>query len=643
MFTSLRRRFLFFFVGLAIVPILLVGGVVSGQSYAIQQQQALALQQETAQRVTAQVVSFMTDLEGQLRLVSDIGDFARADQEAITSALSQLLSYQDGFEDLALLDRQGQEQVRLSRIRLVRVDELADRSNSDEFRQAAATGKTFYSPLFFDQATREPLISIARPLTEARTGRVYGVLVGNVRLKKIWDLLRAVDVREGEQVYIIDDQGRVIAHRLPAVVLQKTGFERPDQDGLHIGLTGERVVLASVSVQFGQQTYYVVAEQWVSRALALAINTVLITGVVTTIALGAATIMRVVATRAILLPIENLAQAAQAIEAGDLSVRSAIHSRDEIGVLSKTFNSMAVRLGQTLEGLEQQVNALQTAKRDIQQLNTDLERRVNERTVQLREVNERLTELDRLKSRFIADLSHELRTPISVLNTRIYLMQRGRPEKQAEYLRGLQEQVDLLTRFVESVFDLSRLDLGKDKIEFELVDLNTIVSRVVDVLAPRADAAGLTLTFYEAPESPKVRGEPNQLSQVITNLITNAIQYTPAGHVDVRLTLDDERKSVSIRVRDTGIGINPEDQPHVFNRFYRGANVGQSTLHGIGLGLSVAHDIVKLHRGEIHIESQLGVGSIFTVQLPLDHAPNPLEHLPQAAAETSQEALEMRS
>jgi signal transduction histidine kinase len=618
---SLRQRFIIFFAAMTIIPTLLVGGVVSAQSYVVQQRQALVLQREIARQVATQITSFMTGLEDQLMQVSEVGDFANLTLPEKTTLLSQLLSREEGFGEIALLNERGQEEIRLNRLRLISADELVNHGGRSEFKEPIVTGKTYFGPLEFDVITGEPLIHIGVPLIQARDGSAYAVLLGNVRIKIIWDMLRALNFDEGEQAYMVEEGGQVIAHPLPSVVLSGMHFNVPGEDGLYRGLNGERVVLSSVPVRFGQYTYRVVAEQWESKALGLAINTVFVTVIVTLVALWAAGVLGLLAARQIVLPIESLANAAKTIEAGDLSVRVGRDSGDEIGTLSRAFDSMASRLSATLQGLEQQVTALKEAQQDIQELNADLEHRVQQRTTELQAANERLTELDRLKTKFVADLSHELRTPLAILTTRLYLLERGRPEKQPEYLQGLKEQVELLTRFVNSVFDLSRLDLGRDPVQFMRVDIPAIVGQVVSVLSPRAEAAGLGLTFESASDDAFVEGESNQLSQLVTNLVTNAIQYTQAGHIAVRVAVDPARQQVAVAVADTGIGISPDEIDHVFDRFYRGTNVGQSTLHGIGLGLSIVREIVVLHKGTIRVESQLGTGTTFTVELPLINVP----------------------
>ncbi|MCA0458719.1 MAG: PAS domain S-box protein [Chloroflexi bacterium] len=261
------------------------------------------------------------------------------------------------------------------------------------------------------------------------------------------------------------------------------------------------------------------------------------------------------------------------------------------------------------------IDARKQAEAELQHLTASLEQRVTDRTAELRTANERLTELDRLKTKFIADVTHELRTPLTVLKTRAYLLQHSPPEKHAGHLIALTEQLERLTNFVNATLDLSRLELGQDRIAFGPIDLNNVVQQVVGALHPRAEIAGLQMTFH-AGSIPNVSGEFNQLAQVVTNLVANAINYTSNGSITVTTGFDATKGEVSLRVEDTGMGISEADIPHLFTRFYRGEKAGQSNIPGTGLGLSIVKEIVDLHRGRIAVESQIGKGTTFTVYLP---------------------------
>ncbi|HSD84054.1 MAG TPA: PAS domain S-box protein, partial [Anaerolineae bacterium] len=250
--------------------------------------------------------------------------------------------------------------------------------------------------------------------------------------------------------------------------------------------------------------------------------------------------------------------------------------------------------------------------------NEALEQRVLERTQELAAANARLTELDRLKSKFVSDVSHELRTPIANLKLYIDLLERGKPEKYSHYVTVLQQQVRRVAALVDDILDLSRLERRKEQgVSYEAVALNDVIKQVVLAHQPRAEANGLRLTFEPTPDLPPVLGDANQLAQVVTNLVANALSYTTAGYVQVSTQLRNER--VCLCVEDSGSGIPAEDLPHIFERFYRGQLVLKNDIPGTGLGLAIVKEIVDLHQGQLEVDSRLGEGTIFRAWLPMAH------------------------
>ncbi len=268
------------------------------------------------------------------------------------------------------------------------------------------------------------------------------------------------------------------------------------------------------------------------------------------------------------------------------------------------------------EVADQLAIAIQNARllKQTQHYTEELEQRVAERTRELAEANERLTELDRLKSKFVSDVSHELRTPITNLKLYLELLARGQAEKRESYLAILKRQADRLAQLVEDILSLSRLELGRDRVAFAPVDVNALVAEIVAVHQPRAGAAGLALRFEPGANLPAVWGEVNQLAQVVTNLVANALNYTRAGHVQVS-TFQSEQ-GVCLCVEDTGIGIDPIDLPYLFDRFYRSKRSVEMNIPGTGLGLSIVKEIVGLHGGRIEVESEVGKGTTFRLWLP---------------------------
>jgi PAS domain S-box-containing protein len=362
--TSLRRRLIIAFISLAIGPLVLVGAVLAWEIFTTQVQQALYLQRELAQRVSVQVSAFFEQLESELRLVSEVQGLQRLTPDAQHDILSRLIGYQDVFRELIVLDHAGQEQIHLSRFGLDAA-RLGDRSGADEFVLPLVSGEVYYSPVWFDALTGEPLLTIALPLPDLRTGQVDGVLVAETRIKKIWDLLAALPAGPSQSVYIVNTLGDVVAHRDPSVVLRGTRFEPPNQSGVQPGLTGATAVLAVEPVHVGQRDFYAVAEQPVAEALALATNAVLFTSALVLLTLILSGTLGVLIVRQIVRPIQSLASAAQAISAGDLSRQVPVTRRDELGVLADTFNRMTARLQLLFTGLEQEVAERKRAQEDM--------------------------------------------------------------------------------------------------------------------------------------------------------------------------------------------------------------------------------------------------------------------------------------
>lgn len=591
MFSSIRRQLMIGFVGLAITPLLLAGLVSSSASFRAQEQQALALQRAIAQRFSSEINLLIAQIENEMRQLTRVGDFTELSVEAQTKLLSELISYEDGLESIAILDADGKEQARVERMQFVDESDRADWSQTNEFR-LASTGVVYYSGLIADEATDEPLMNLAYPLTNLRSGAVEGVLIGEIRFKKVWDLLRDSGVNNSEEIYVVDERNLVVAHASPSVVLRAGGtlFPLPSEHGITTGLDGDSVVMAWAEMPIGEQTLYVVAEQPVSEALRLAYNTLYVTGGLLAGALVVAGAAGALTVRQIVRPIEMLALTAHKIAAGDLSQRAEVKSAAEIEALAESFNSMTTQLVTTLD---------------------ELERRVAKRTAELQAANSRLTQLDRLKTLFIQDMSHELRTPLSILNTSVYLLER-KPERSAEYLERLKEQIARLTQLANSTLELSRLE--QEGAVFEPVSLNEVVEQVASTHRAQAEAAGLTFSINLSENTPVIQGDHGQLMQAITHLLTNAINYTEAGSIEVTTSANAEQ--VCLTIRDSGRGIAAEDIPHLFERFYRGQGVGSSNISGSGLGLAIVKGVVDLHRGSIEVESTVDVGTMIRLCLP---------------------------
>jgi signal transduction histidine kinase len=172
-----------------------------------------------------------------------------------------------------------------------------------------------------------------------------------------------------------------------------------------------------------------------------------------------------------------------------------------------------------------------------------------------------------------------------------------------------------LGELVDDILNLSRLEMGRERAALGPVDLNFVVEQIVAAHQPRAESSGLALSFEPLPNLPPVCGEVNQLAQVVTNLVINALNYTSEGFV--RVSTFQGEVEACLRIEDSGIGIDPDDLPNIFDRFYRGRGSQRSETPGTGLGLAIVKEIVDLHDGRIEVNSQVKQGTTFKVWLPL--------------------------
>jgi PAS domain S-box-containing protein len=291
------------------------------------------------------------------------------------------------------------------------------------------------------------------------------------------------------------------------------------------------------------------------------------------------------------------------------AMRSTRFTSDEVRVLSAAADMGAI--------------SLQRARLHdkVMRYTINLENEVASRTKELAEANERLKELDRLKSKFVSDVTHELRTPVTNIGLYLTLLEH-KPQKLAEYIPILTGQAERLRTLVKDTLDLSRMDHNRERLNIAAVDLNELVTNIVAAHSVRAEELQLALEFISDSTLPLIKGDSDRLTQVVTNLVANALNYTPNGQVRITTSFDAAECMVRCSVEDTGCGIHMDDIPHLFDRFYRGRRDEMAPVPGTGLGLSIVKEIVDMHGGKIDVTSEIGFGSTFTVSLPLSQKPS---------------------
>lgn len=316
----------------------------------------------------------------------------------------------------------------------------------------------------------------------------------------------------------------------------------------------------------------------------------------------------------------RLVKIMQRVQAGDLAQRARPTGTDEIDALARQFNCM--------------VETLEQHDRTVRDLNVNLERKVQSRTEELAQSKrslqsslERLRESDRHKTEFFSNVSHELRTPLMMILSPLEQIAEREESELSPRSRSLVDVASVnahrLLKLINQLLDFAKFEAGHAELNLSSVDVDSLISTLVAAAEPLAEQRGLTLTADLDPGLPAVAGDSEKLDAVITNLLSNALKFTPRGG-SVRVVarrshggINDAEEQLRIAVEDTGIGIAPENFSRLFQRFSQIDGSTSRQFAGTGIGLALVKEIVELHGGDIHVESRPGQGSCFWFTLPV--------------------------
>lgn len=441
----------------------------------------------------------------------------------------------------------------------------------------------------------------------------------------------------------------------------------------------------------GSYIVYIIDDKQTVHDLNMELFTIIIEALV--IGLAISVLLSFLLSKTMIIPIQSLTRGANRVAEGDFSQKIEVHTRDEIGVLTESFNDMAQQLHDTVEAIEGERNKLSTVflhmtdgivafnhdgvkihynpaaelllgvsledndldysvifgsieeKETVLALKSPTviraEREIKDKTLEMilapfagsesgqngilaiiHDVTQQ-RKSEQMHREFVANVSHELRTPIT--NIRSYaetledVGEEMPKESREHFLQVILNESDRMVKIVQDLLMLSKFDAGDNDMRFENFDIATSTNNICEALRLNVEKRDMVLKL-ERPEAGVVCcGDRARIEQVIVNIITNAIRYTPDGG-EIAVRVGGSENHVWVTVKDTGIGIPKEQLPHIFDRFYRVDRARSRALGGSGLGLSIAREIVLKHGGDINIDSEPGKGTKVVIRLPREQS-----------------------
>jgi signal transduction histidine kinase len=596
--------------------ILIAGGLISAGlleiyfRYVEGLEQVGSTQQDAASAAALRIERFIQDIATTMKAATKSADLSspRISKE-YEFELKRLLFLAPTITEAVALDSSGIVQAQASRFRAVSPRVRSDLSQSAAF-QDASQGNSYFGPVYFRDS--DPYVVVAVPI-ERLAGEIIGVLHAETSLKDIFDVVSGVKLGKAGYAYVVTRSGDLIAHANNRLVLQQRNFRHLEQVTAAYrsepgefrpkaikarNLEGQKVFSSHALIPILDWAVFI--ERPVGEAYAPIYASLLHTSILLLIGLGVALLASFFVARRVVRPLETLRQGVKQIGLGDLNARLEIKTGDEIEILADEFNRMAAHLKEAYTGLEQ---------------------KVAERTHELTVANSKLEGASQLKSQFLANVNHELRTPVSAIisygglvlsDTEGHISQ-----LQKENLQDLLNNAERLLHLIDTLLDISTIEAGKSEVRIEPIDLEEIVRSAISIVESTAARNHVPIVRNIAEDLPVLNTDRDKLKQILLNLLDNAKKFTEHG--EIRITAVQNNGSLKLVVSDTGIGIREQDLNRVFEEFHRAGAANNKKYRGTGLGLAIVRRLVSLLGGNIEVSSKVGEGSSFTVTLPLDY------------------------
>ncbi len=657
-FRSLKTSVAYLLIFLSIIFLFVFGGLNFYIHFNLQQSLISDHQALTAEKAAYLVDEFILDKGKELRITADMGNLLESDYDEQKLILAKLLSSDQAFRRILFFDENNSESIDVSRTTETigyNYSKILSNFSDNSFNSSIMSDFIYLSQIYIDESSNEPLVLLAVPVTDV-FDNFRGFLASEINLKFMWNLIDSLSLGENGIAFVIDEKGNLLAYRDISRVLAGENLVYLDevneivnnerhqhQNNAEItrGIEGNLVV--TTHYRLDTSDWAVVVELLLNEAYESVISGMIASSVTVIFTLTLALILGLYISRKVTNPIIDLRNAAISVGKGDLDTKIKIKENNEIGELTSSFNNMIDKLSwsrkkieeynktlekkvsdrtsQLTEKVEQLKHAekkLKAAKKQIELFNRNLEKKVKERTSELSSANIRIKRLLAVKSQFLNQVAHDIRTPIYAISLSYELIRKNVSSKNKENMEIMGRNIIYLTNLVNDFLNIARIDDGKVDLVMKKQDIRKLIDDVIESNKRVFSEQNVKIEKNIPSDIPDVLIDENKIREVFSNIISNSVKYNDNSEKIIHISLSVSGRFLKVMITDNGIGLDKKDMKMLFTEFFK-ADPSRHQKGSSGLGLSICRRLIELHGGKIKAESKgIDKGLKITFTLPVN-------------------------